>query len=79
MNLINAGKQPPGGSPAAHPPSSGRTGALRAVLAKILDHRFGHIPAAVSARVETASEAELERFIDRGLEAKTLADLFIQP
>ncbi|MFT3776581.1 MAG: DUF4351 domain-containing protein [Minicystis sp.] len=51
----------------------------RAMLLRQLRTRFGELPAAVVARVESAEVAMLERWGDRVLSAKTLAEVLDEP
>ena len=46
------------------------------VLRKLLVRRFGPLPSAVEARLVGAGEADLERWTDRLLDARTLDDIF---
>lgn len=46
------------------------------VLRRLCERRFGELPPAVQARLEAASAADLERWIDRVLDAASLAELF---
>lgn len=46
------------------------------VLRRLLERRFGGLPPEVLTRLEAASAADLERWIDQVLDATSLADLF---
>ena len=46
------------------------------VLRRLLERRFGELPPDVLARLEAASTADLEGWIDRVLDAGSLAELF---
>ena len=54
----------------------GLTKVRAAAILRMLEKRFGPLPAAVVERVHTATTAELDRWIDRIFDATTLADLF---
>ena len=54
----------------------GRTQERRNLLLRVLDHRFGAIPAPLAARVAAARRTELERWFDRALDAASLDDVF---
>ena len=54
----------------------GRAEGERAVLARLLRRRFGTLPPRVGARLGGASEADLESWADRVLDAATLDDVF---
>jgi hypothetical protein len=56
--------------------AEGRTEGRADTLLRLLNRRFGLLPAGTEPRVRAASAAELERWTDRILEAKTLADVF---
>ena len=51
----------------------------RAMLLRLLRTRFGELPAAAVARVESAEVTLLERWGERMLSAKTLAEVLDQP
>jgi Domain of unknown function (DUF4351) len=51
----------------------------RALLLRQLRTRFGELPAAAVARVEGAEMAVLERWGERVLTAKSLAEVFDDP
>lgn len=51
-----------------------RTGLVRLLL-RMLRVRFGELPAATVARVEAADTPQIERWADRVLTAKTLAEV----
>jgi len=57
----------------------GRNEGVRTVLLRQLRARFGELPAATVARVETADLADLERWSERVLGAQTLAEVFDNP
>jgi hypothetical protein len=42
---------------------------------RLLHRRFGELPAAAIQRVRSAAPDQLDRFVDRGLTATSLADL----
>ena len=54
----------------------GRTQGRQAMLLRLLDRRFGAVPADIAARVDAASPAELERWFDRAIDAAALDDVF---
>ena len=56
--------------------SRGRREGERAALVRLLERRFGALPAALSARVAGADEQALERWLDRVLDATSLDDVF---
>lgn len=58
---------------------AGRNEGERALLLRQLRARFGELPAAAIARVETAEVAEIERWGERVLGAKTLAEVLDEP
>lgn len=45
-------------------------------LTKLLTHRFGKLPPETQRQIQTASQAELEQWIDRFVEATSLDDIF---
>jgi len=45
-------------------------------LIRMLTRRFGPMPADLTQRVQTATQAEFDLWFDRILDAKTLADVF---
>jgi hypothetical protein len=49
---------------------------LCAALLKLLDQRFGRLPAAVESRIEAAGAEDLERWLDRVIAARSLDDVF---
>ena len=51
----------------------------RALLLRLLCTRFGELPAAAVARIEGAEVAVLERWGERMLSAKTLAEVLDEP
>ena len=57
----------------------GRNEGVRSVLLRLLRARFGEMPAATVARVETAELADLERWSDRVIGAQMLAEVFDNP
>lgn len=54
----------------------GRLEGERALVLRLIQHRFGELPAALRLRLEGASQAELEHLADRVLDATSLDDLF---
>ncbi len=48
----------------------------RALLLRLLERRFGAVPAQLAARVAAAPYAELERWFDRAMDAAALDDVF---
>ena len=54
----------------------GRAEGERAVLERLLRRRFGRLPPTVGAQLGGASEADLEAWADRVLDAATLDDVF---
>ncbi|WP_437586312.1 DUF4351 domain-containing protein [Sorangium sp. So ce1000] len=59
--------------------AQGRQEGERAVLLRLLRARFGELPEAALARIEGAESAALERWAERVLSAKTLADVLDVP
>jgi hypothetical protein len=59
--------------------AEGRQEGERALLLRQLRSRFGELPAAAVARVENAEVALLERWGERVLSGKTLADVLDEP
>ncbi len=59
--------------------TEGRKDGERALLLRLLRARFGELPAGAVARVESAEIAVLERWGERVLSAKTLADVLDEP
>jgi hypothetical protein len=57
----------------------GRKEGERALLLRLLRSRFGELPVAAAARVESAEIAVLERWGERVLSAKTLAEVLDEP
>jgi hypothetical protein len=49
------------------------------LLLRLLRVRFGELPDAVVARVEAADVAEIERWGERMLDARRLAEVFDEP
>ena len=54
----------------------GRVEGERAVLARLLQHRFGPVPAELTERLSQASTADLETWAENELDASTLDDVF---
>jgi hypothetical protein len=54
----------------------GRVEGQRAVLERLLQHRFGHLSPEIMARLTQASRSELEAWADNVLDAGTLDDVF---
>lgn len=54
----------------------GRLEGERALVLRLIQHRFGELPAALSLRLEGASQAELEHLAERVLDATGLDELF---
>ncbi len=54
----------------------GSTNEARAILRRQLARRFGGVPSEVNDRLEAASRAELENWIDRLYDAATLDEVF---
>jgi hypothetical protein len=54
----------------------GRREGERIALVRLLERRFGALPAALSARVAGANEQVIERWLDRVLDATSLDDVF---
>jgi Domain of unknown function (DUF4351) len=48
----------------------------RALFLRLLDRRFGAVPAHIAARVAAAGPADLERWFDLAIDAGSLDDLF---
>jgi hypothetical protein len=59
--------------------AEGRKEGERALLLRLLRTRFGELPATAMARVESAEIAVLERWGERVLSAKTLAEVLDEP
>ena len=55
--------------------AEGKAEGQRAVLRKLLVRKFGELPAGVLARLEQASERELETWAERILDAASLDDV----
>ena len=53
----------------------GRKEGQRNTLLRLLEHRFGPLPAEARERIERAQRVELERWLDRILSAATLAEV----
>jgi hypothetical protein len=51
----------------------------RSMLLRLLRARFGELPAAAVARIEAANRADLEKWGERVLSAKTLAEVLDEP
>ena len=45
-------------------------------LQRLLSKRFGIVPAEITARITAASSQELEIWLDRVMDARTLGDIF---
>ena len=56
-----------------------RNEGVRSVLLRQLCARFGELPAATVARIETAERADLERWSERVLGARTVAEVLDDP
>ncbi|WP_404932153.1 Rpn family recombination-promoting nuclease/putative transposase [Massilia atriviolacea] len=56
--------------------AKGQVAALRGVLDKLLRKRFGALPEPAAQRIATATQAELEQWFERGLDAPVLDDVF---
>ena len=54
----------------------GRLEGERKLVLRVIQHRFGELPAAYRLRLQSASQAELEDLADRVLDASSLDDLF---
>ena len=54
----------------------GRTEGERAVLARLLQRRFGPLPPEAAERLQGAPEAELQAWADNVLDAESLDDVF---
>ena len=54
----------------------GRLQGERALVLRLIRHRFGDPPDAYRQRLQSASQAELEELADRVLDATSLDDLF---
>lgn len=54
----------------------GRTQERRNLLLRVLDRRFGAVPAQIAARVAAARRAQLECWFDRALDAASLDEVF---
>ncbi|MGB3965649.1 MAG: DUF4351 domain-containing protein, partial [Planctomycetota bacterium] len=54
----------------------GETKGRIATLLRLLGRRFGALPATITRRVQAASSTDLDRWTDRTLDAKTLAEVF---
>ncbi|MFP1679117.1 DUF4351 domain-containing protein [Alloalcanivorax sp. C16-2] len=54
----------------------GRLEGERKLVLRLMQHRFGDLPAAYRLRLQSASQAELEDLADRVLDAASLDDLF---
>ena len=57
-------------------PLEGRQEGESLVLRRLLTRRFGSLPAWVEQRLEQASPAELEQWVERVLDARTLEEVF---
>lgn len=49
---------------------------IRTLVLRLIQHRFGDVPAALRLRLQSASQAELEDLADRVLDASSVDDLF---
>ncbi len=56
--------------------AQGRLEGERKLVLRVIQHRFGDLPAAYRLRLQSASQAELEDLADRVLDASSLDDLF---
>jgi hypothetical protein len=56
--------------------AEGHVTALRGVMDRLLRKRFGDLPAPAAQRIATASQAELEQWFERSLDASSLAAVF---
>jgi hypothetical protein len=56
--------------------AEGRAEGRAATLLRLMQRRFGRVPAALARRVHKGSDEDLDRWTDRLLEAKTLTDVF---
>ena len=54
----------------------GRLDGERALVLRLIQHRFGDAPATLRLRLQSASQAELEHLADRILDATSVDDLF---
>ena len=54
----------------------GRLEGERKLVLRVIQHRFGELPAAYRLRLQSASQGELEDLADRVLDASSLDDLF---
>ena len=54
----------------------GRVEGERAVLARLLERRFGNLPAETGERLRRASGTDLESWADKVLDADSLEDVF---
>ena len=54
----------------------GRLDGERALVLRLIQHRFGDAPATLRLRLQSASQAELEDLADRILDASSVDDLF---
>lgn len=59
--------------------AQGRQEGERALLLRLLRARFGELPANAMARIESADTTALERWGERVLTAKTLAEVLDEP
>lgn len=59
--------------------NEGRKEGLEEGLLKLLRARFGDVPEAAVARIQAASIAQLDAWLDRILTAATLDDVLVQP
>ncbi len=54
----------------------GRREGERALVLRLIQHRFGDAPTTLRLRLQSASQAELENLADRVLDATSVDDLF---
>ncbi|MGI5860950.1 MAG: Rpn family recombination-promoting nuclease/putative transposase [Myxococcales bacterium] len=57
----------------------GRAEGMAATLLRLLERRFGPLPEEVRERAATASVSQLERWIDRSVDASSLSEVFDEP
>jgi len=50
-----------------------------AVLLRLLERRFGSLPEPITARIDAAGSDDIERWLDRILDATSLEDVFASP
>lgn len=56
--------------------AQGRLEGERRLVLRVIQHRFGELPAAYRLRLQSASQDELEDLADRVLDASSLDELF---